>query len=70
MELPPTLDLLKSNDIFACNTATMNHFVKRTEGAHNFWATKIVLQGIMGEAVKTMELVDELKITHMSYSSN
>ena len=57
MEVHPTLDLLKSNNIFACDTAAKNHFVKSKEGSHNCQATEVVSWGMTGEVVKTMELV-------------
>ena len=53
----PILDFLKINDSFSCDTVATNHFVKSKEGMHGFWETEIVLQGITGEAVKTMELI-------------
>ena len=48
MEMPATMEILCSNDVWVCDTAASNHFAKSKDGAHNSRKTNGVSQGMIG----------------------
>eukprot|EP00956_Cyclotella_meneghiniana_P009199 scaffold12643_cov136-Cyclotella_meneghiniana.AAC.2 len=65
MEIPATMELLKSNEIWVCDSGASNHFTKSKTGGVNFRSDSgKVSQGMTGAAVKNA--VMDLKLTQYS----
>ena len=65
MEMPATLGLLRSDDIWVCDTAASNHFCKNDDAAINVRDTNVRSQGMTGEEVTSSSLMDFM-MTHFS----
>ena len=58
MEMPATMEILRSNDVWVCDTAASNHFAKSKDGAYNSRKTDGVSQGMTGDHVEVSMLMD------------
>ena len=63
MEMPATMEILHSNDVWVCDTAASNHFTKSKDGAYNSRKTNGVSQGMTGGHVEVSLLMD-FTVTH------
>ena len=52
IEMPGTMEILHSNDMWVCNTTASNHFAKSKDGAYNSRKTGGVSQGMTGGRVE------------------
>ena len=58
MEIPASIDLLKHNDVWVCDTAASNHFVRSSAGAVNIRKADTVSQGMTGSGVSANKMMD------------
>ena len=58
MEMPASVELLKHDDIWVCDTAASNHFVKSNHGAVNVKSNNVKSQGMTGESVNSNQVMD------------
>ena len=58
MEIPASVELLKHDDIWVCDTAASNHFVKSMHGAVNVKKHQVNSQGMTGESVSSNQVMD------------
>ena len=65
MEMPATIELLKNDDVWVCDTAASNHFCKSKHDSINNRESKVMSQGMTGEGVKSSVLMDFM-MTHYS----
>ncbi len=63
MEIPATMEILHSTNVWVCNTAASNHFSKSLNGAYNCRKTDGVSQGMTGGHVEVSLLMD-FSVTH------
>ena len=63
MEMPATMEILRSNDVWVCDTAASNHFAKSKDGSYNSRKTDGVSQGMTGGHVEVSLLMD-FTVTH------
>ena len=57
------MEILRSNDVWVCDTAASNHFAKSKDGAYNSRKTDGVSQGMTGGHVEVSLLMD-FTVTH------
>lgn len=58
MEVPATMEILRSYDVWVCDTAASNHFAKSKDGSYNCRKTDGVSQGMTGGHVEVLMLMD------------
>ncbi len=52
MEMPATMEILRRNDMWVCDTAASNHFAKSKDGAYNSHKTDGVSRSMTGGHVE------------------
>ncbi len=63
IEMPATMEIMHSKDVWVCNTAASNHFAKSKDGAYNCCKTDGITQGMTGGHVEVSMLVG-FTVTH------
>lgn len=65
MEMPTTMDILYSDDMWVCDTTASNHFSKSKNGAYNCQKTDVMSQEMASGNAKVSLLMD-FTVTHFT----